>query len=90
MVGFSQRTIETMNRWRRLSIPKNAHRFTRQLLELCNDQKVDMQKLADRSGVPAKTIRNWKQREYNPQLSNLEAVLGVLGYRLTVERIPED
>ena len=86
----SRYALESINRWRRLSIPKNAHRFTKLFLELCNDQRIDMQSLADRSGVPVKTIRNWKQRYYNPQLANIEAVLDVLGYELVARKKVDD
>lgn len=46
--------------------------------------------LARRSGVSELTLTDWKHRLADPRLANLEACLNALGYRLSVEPIPDN
>ena len=71
-----------MREFRRLKLPDKAHPMVRRLFEEMNRQQVGMLDLADRSGVNANTLKDWRTRT-TPTIDNLEACLGVLGLELT-------
>jgi transcriptional regulator NrdR family protein len=48
-------------------------------------QNVSYEQISSGSGVPIKTMKNWK-RHPAPNLSNIDAALGFLGYQITVEQ----
>ena len=68
---------------------KGAHRTVNKMIEIANREQATYVLLAERSGVHRETISAWA-RYNNPRVNDLDAVLGVMGYRLTVERIPDD
>lgn len=73
-----------MREFRRLKLPDKAHPMVRRLFEEMNRQQVGMLDLAERSGVNANTLKDWRTRT-TPTIDNLEACLGVLGLELTTK-----
>ena len=71
---------------RQFKFPHNAHPLIRQLADTISDSPYSISALGRISGVSSQTIHSWFRR-YNPSIDNLEAVLNVLGYRLTVVAI---
>lgn len=80
---------ETSPKWRKpLKVPAHAHPFVRHLYRLMNNQRTTMLEVAERSGLRRQTIWDWGNR-VDPRVSDLDAALQTLGYRLRVEAIPE-
>lgn len=67
-------------------IPQHVHPLIRQLFEEMNRQQVSMARMGDVTGIDRATIKNWKHR-HEPKVSNLDACLSALGYKLTLERL---
>lgn len=67
-------------------IPDHAHPLVKRLFEEMNIQKPSLQKLGEKSGVNQATIQKWRNKQ-RATLDNIDAVFGVLGYRLTIERL---
>jgi len=71
-------------RWRgKIPIPPHAHPLVRRLIELANNEKASIQEIAERSGLQARTISNWRYC-CQPSLANYEAALNALGYELKI------
>lgn len=49
------------------------------LKEICNDKKVTSQELADRTGIPKRTIDEYRSRRKEPSLSNGLKIADALG-----------
>jgi len=64
-----------------ISIPPNAPRTVQLIFAAMREQRVTYYAMAERSGISRETLTTWRVR-YTPDLSSLEAVLGVLGLRL--------
>lgn len=62
-----------------------AHPLVQRFVELMNYEQITPLDVADRSGVNAHTIRNWRHRAI-PQVDNFDACLNVLGYELAIRR----
>ena len=75
-----------MRDFRKLTIPKLAHPLVRDLFGEMNRQQLGVLDLADRSGVNANTLKDWRTRTV-PTVDNLEACLAVLGLRLKIARV---
>lgn len=71
----------------KLTIPQRAHPLIKRMYELMNVEKVSLLTVANSSGVHKDTINNWRRRGA-PRVDMLEACLNVIGYRLTIEKIP--
>ncbi|APH71412.1 helix-turn-helix domain-containing protein [Aquibium oceanicum] len=74
--------------FRPYSIPPRAHPLVRRLFALMNDQRIALGTVAERSGVAADTIKDWRGRT-NPSVPNLEACFNALGYGLTDNALHE-
>lgn len=72
-----------MRRFRKLSVPTNAHPLVRELFAQMNNQQIGLLDMAERAGVNKNTICGWRHRAA-PDLINIEACFSVLGYRLTI------
>lgn len=70
-----------MRRFRRITVPTNAHPLVRKLFEEMNYQRIGIEDLADRSGVAGNTVKNWR-KYHNPSVANLDACFQVLGMKL--------
>jgi len=66
----------------------NGHPVVRFLFEELYRQRMCEQDLADRSGINRDTLRNWRTRN-NPRVTDLEATLQCLGYKLKAVKIYE-
>lgn len=74
-----------MRDFRRLSIPPNAHPLVRRLFEEMNRQRIGIMDVADRAGLSRETMKNWRKAN-NPNVTNLDACFGVLGWELTIRK----
>ena len=63
--------------------PLNRNPLIKRLVDLMNQAGADSQELARQAGVSLGTINAWRTRT-NPNITNLEAVLNVLGYELAI------
>lgn len=71
-------------RWRgKLPIPAHAHPLIRRLFVELNAQHTTVTEVAERSGLRRATISDWRYRQ-EPRVSDLDAVLNVLGLELAV------
>lgn len=73
-----------MRDFRRLSIPRKAHPVVQKLWEAMNHHRICVEDVAERSGVAAKTIIAWRTQR-NPNVTNIEACLNVVGLELTAK-----
>lgn len=58
------------------------------LFEKMNSEQIGVLDMAERSGVNKNTFKDWRTRTA-PTIDNLDACFNVLGYTLTIKRIPE-
>ena len=71
-------------RWRgKLPVPAHTHPLVRRLFQELNLQQTTITEVADRAGFRRGTISDWRYRQ-EPRVSDLDAVLNVLGLELTV------
>lgn len=69
-------------------VTPHAHPLARRFFRLLAVEGVALSDVAARAGLGVATLVKWKHR-HSPTVAALEAALNVIGYRLTVERIPE-
>lgn len=77
-----------MRTFRPHSVPDKASPLIRLLFEKMNSEQIGVLDMSDRSGVNKNTFKEWRTRTV-PTVDNLEACFNVLGYTLTIKRIPE-
>lgn len=76
-------------RWRgKIPIPKHAHPLVRRLFCELNSQHTTITEVADRGGFRRGTISSWRY-QYEPRLSDFNAVLNTLGLELCIREITE-
>lgn len=63
-----------------------AHPLVRRMFKIMDSQRASLLDVADRAGLHYGSITRWCQF-HSPKIDALEAVLNVLGYRLTVSPI---
>lgn len=66
-----------------IAVPTGVHPAVARLYEEMNAQRCTHIDLSERSGVAAKTLKDWR-RHGSPTITNLEACLNVLGLELCV------
>lgn len=59
----------------------------RRVFEICAEQHVSAESVADAAGMGATTIHHWRSLIDGPYVGRLEEALAVLGYELRVARI---
>ena len=69
-------------------IPKALNPLVKFLLKEANRQGIPDREVIRQAGVGNGSFNNWKNGK-DPSLSNYEACLGVLGYRLTIMKFEE-
>lgn len=76
-----------MRKYQRQIIPegRGVHPFVRWIWRRVNADNWSQEDLADRSGVSASAMRKWRIGQRNPRISELEAVINALGYRLVIK-----
>jgi len=66
-------------------IKNGAHPFVRWVWEEINRQKCSQFDVEKRSGVSASAMRKWRLVNRNPRITELEAVINALGYKLVIK-----
>lgn len=75
-----------MRQYQRQKIPngRGVHPFIRWIWRRINLDEWSQEDLAIKAGVSSNTIRKWRRGERNPRISELEAVINAMGYRLKI------
>ena len=75
-----------MRQYQRQIIPegRGVHPIIRWLWKRINLDEWDQETLARRSGVSSSAMRKWRRGERNPRISELEAVINTLGYKIVI------
>ena len=63
---------------------KGVHPFVRWIWNRMNVDEWEQELLAKRAGVTSSTMRKWRRGERNPRISELEAVINAMGFRLVI------
>jgi transcriptional regulator with XRE-family HTH domain len=66
-----------------------VHPIVRWMWQQMNHQRASQEDVAERSGVASSTMRKWRQGVNSPKLTDIEAVINVLGGKISV-RISDD
>ena len=76
-----------MRKYQRQIIPngKGIHPFVRWVWRRINADNWSQEDLAQKAGVTSSAMRKWRRGERNPRISELEAVINALGYRLLIK-----
>lgn len=78
-----------MQQFRKKLVPpvenRAVHPFVRFIWRKMNEELWGQEDLAKRAGVASSTMRKWRSGERNPRISELEAVINTLGYRLVLK-----
>ena len=78
-----------MRTFRKTTPPARAHPLVRRMFEEMAHQQIGILDMAERSGVNANTLKDWRTRTV-PNVANLSACLNVLGLELTIRKVRED
>lgn len=78
------------SRYTRVTIPEKAHPLVKHLFLEMRNQRLGVMDMADRSGVSAGSLVNWRTRMTPKGIPSLEACFNVLGYTLKPVRIKDD
>ena len=68
--------------------PVNNNPLIVQLVDLMSETEIDSYDLCRRAGVSTASIHSWRTKS-NPNITNLEAVLNVLGYTLAIVKLED-
>lgn len=68
---------------------RGVHPFITWIWRKMNEELASQEDVAKRAGVSSSAMRKWRDGGRNPRLAELEAVLGALGYRLTIKEIDD-
>ena len=68
--------------------PVNTNPLIVQLVELMNETEIDSYEVCRQAGVSTASIHAWRTKS-NPNITNLEAVLNVLGHKLAIVRLED-
>jgi hypothetical protein len=72
----------------RVPIPTGVSPLVRKLYEIINRERAGLKDISMRAGLAHNAVFGWRLR--NPHIHNFEAVLNVLGKRLTIVDIKSD
>lgn len=75
-----------MRQYQRQIIPdgRGVHPFVRWIWRRINIDEWSQEDLAKKAGVSSSAMRKWRKGERNPRISELEAVVNAMGYRLKI------
>lgn len=75
-----------MRQYQRQIVPegRGVHPFIRWIWRRINIDEWSQEDLAKKAGVSSNTIRKWRNGERNPRISELEAVINAMGFRLVI------
>jgi len=71
------------------AMDRAVHPAVRWIWRQMNLQRASQEDVAHRSGVASSTMRKWRQGINSPKLSDIEAVINVLGGKLVI-RMQDD
>lgn len=76
-----------MRQHQRQKIPagRSVHPFVRWIWKRVNIDEWSQEDLAERSGVSSSAMRKWRRGDRNPRISELEAVINAMGFRLVIK-----
>lgn len=76
-----------MRQYQKQIIPdgRGVHPFVRWIWRQVNEDMWSQEDLARKSGVSASAMRKWRKGERNPRISELEAVINAMGYKLVIK-----
>lgn len=76
-----------MRQYQRQIVPegRGVHPIIRWIWKRVNQDEWSQEDLARKSGVASSTLRKWRRGERNPRISELEAVVNTLGYRIVLK-----
>ena len=79
-----------MPRFPKGSIPSpiNNNPLIKRLVDLMNETEIDSYEVCRQAGVSTASIHAWRTKSH-PNITNLEAVLNVLGYKLAIVRLDD-
>lgn len=66
----------------------NGNVVVRKFFQLAQEQRISQADIAERAGLNKDTIKDWRTRTV-PRIDMVNAALNVLGYELSVRRIPD-
>lgn len=79
----------TFRKVRDMPIPRRVNPLVKRLFKILRKREMSVSELGYISGLSFRTINEWKSRN-TPSLNNFEACLNALGYRLKIEKIPNN
>lgn len=76
-----------MRQYQRQIVPdgRGVHPIIRWIWRRVNQDEWSQEDLAKRSGVTSSAMRKWRRGEHNPRISELEAVINAMGYRIVIK-----
>lgn len=63
---------------------RGVHPIIRWIWKRINLDEWSQEDLAKRSGVTSSAMRKWRRGERNPRISELEAVVNAMGYKIVI------
>lgn len=66
---------------------KGVHPLVRFIWKKINQDLWSQEDLAKRSGVSSSAMRKWRNGDRNPKITDIEAVINALGYKLIVKEM---
>lgn len=80
-----------MTRYKRQKEPPPSAGFVVAFIwKLINERKLSQQDVSKASGVSTNTLRKWRDGSRSPTLENIQSVLYILGYKLTITERTND
>lgn len=75
-----------MRQYQRQIVPegRGVHPIIRWIWKRVNLDEWSQEDLAKRSGVTSSAMRKWRRGERNPRISELEAVVNAMGYKIVI------
>lgn len=70
----------------RLSLPVSGHPLIKKFFRIMNAERATQKQVAERAGLDKHTVGDWRKKS-EPTISNFDAALNVLGYRLSIEAV---
>ncbi len=64
---------------------RGVHPIIRFIWKRINLDEWSQEDLAEKSGVTSSTMRKWRRGDRNPRISELEAVVNCLGYKIVIK-----
>lgn len=80
--------MRELRQYQRQKVPpienRAVHPIIRFIWRKMNEEMWSQEDLAQKAGVSSSAMRKWRRGERNPRISELEAVVNAMGYRLVI------